>query len=112
VSRLVCDAEVKGPRQGAVVLSQRSRFPSASSVPLPPAEPSGKQVDHGRGRLKALQEHLYPGERQHDRDERADAGDEIEQKRQEAEHQRQLQCVSCRGYFYETDGPIFYGKRF
>jgi hypothetical protein len=24
---------------------------------------------------------------------------------------RQLQCVSCEGYFYETDGPIFHGKR-
>src|SRR5215510_10041200 len=25
---------------------------------------------------------------------------------------RQLQCVSCKGYFYETDGTIFHGKRF
>jgi IS1 family transposase len=24
---------------------------------------------------------------------------------------RQLQCVSCEGYFYETDGTIFHGKR-
>lgn len=24
---------------------------------------------------------------------------------------RQLQCVSCRGYFYETHGTIFHGKR-
>jgi len=24
---------------------------------------------------------------------------------------RQLQCVSCQGYFYETHGTIFYGKR-
>ena len=24
---------------------------------------------------------------------------------------RQLQCVSCAGYFYETDGTIFHGKR-
>ena len=24
---------------------------------------------------------------------------------------RQLQCVSCKGYFYETDGTIFHGKR-
>ena len=24
---------------------------------------------------------------------------------------RQLQCVSCQGYFYETDGTIFHGKR-
>jgi IS1 family transposase len=24
---------------------------------------------------------------------------------------RQLQCVSCGGYFYETDGTIFHGKR-
>ena len=24
---------------------------------------------------------------------------------------RQLQCVSCQGYFYETDGNIFHGKR-
>jgi hypothetical protein len=24
---------------------------------------------------------------------------------------RQLQCVSCHGYFYETHGTIFHGKR-
>jgi IS1 family transposase/transposase-like protein len=24
---------------------------------------------------------------------------------------RQLQCVSCEGYFYETEGTIFHGKR-
>jgi hypothetical protein len=24
---------------------------------------------------------------------------------------RQLQCVSCQGYFYETDSTIFHGKR-
>lgn len=24
---------------------------------------------------------------------------------------RQFQCVSCQGYFYETDGTIFHGKR-
>jgi len=24
---------------------------------------------------------------------------------------RQLPCVSCEGYFYETDGTIFHGKR-
>jgi len=24
---------------------------------------------------------------------------------------RQLQCVSCEGYFYETDGTMFHGKR-
>src|ERR671911_447456 len=24
---------------------------------------------------------------------------------------RQLQCVSCKGYFYETEGTIFHGKR-
>jgi hypothetical protein len=24
---------------------------------------------------------------------------------------RQLQCVSCQGYFYETEGTIFHGKR-
>src|SRR5881275_887486 len=24
---------------------------------------------------------------------------------------RQLQCVSCQGYFYETHGTIFHGKR-
>jgi hypothetical protein len=24
---------------------------------------------------------------------------------------RQLQCVSCAGYFYETDGTLFHGKR-
>jgi IS1 family transposase/transposase-like protein len=24
---------------------------------------------------------------------------------------RQLQCVSCRGYFYETHGTLFHGKR-
>src|SRR5262249_48648386 len=23
----------------------------------------------------------------------------------------ELQCVSCKGYFYETDGTIFHGKR-